>query len=72
MVNVVNQNVPICPECKAGMHKRHNPFGVYYICADCKQPWRVIDSHKSDCEVVITNNNNEALVYLGGLNEKEG
>ncbi len=69
MISIINQNVPICPLCKAGMFKRLNKFGEYYVCHDCKDPWRVIDAHKSDCEVVVTNNNDEALAYIGGKKE---
>lgn len=66
MISVINRNTPICPLCKAGMFERLNMFGIHYICHDCKEPWRVIDTHKSDCELVITNNNEEALAYIGG------
>jgi len=66
MISVISRNVPICPICKAGMFERPNKFGIHYVCYDCKEPWRVIDIHKSDCELVVTNNDNEALAYIGG------
>ena len=69
MISVINQNTPICPLCKASMFKRINKFGIHYVCLDCKEPWRVIDTHKSDYELVITNNNIEALAYIGGKKE---
>ena len=66
MLTVINQNVPICPVCKASMHKRFCMFGIHYVCDDCKKIFRVLDYHKSDCELVVTDNNDEALAYLGG------
>jgi len=69
VISVISRNVPICPSCKAGMFERPNKFGIHYVCHDCKEPWRVIDTHKSDRELVITNSNIEALAYIGGKKE---
>lgn len=56
MKNVINQNVPICPECKAGMHLRHNMFGRIYICCSCNKIWRDIGVGQVENEVIITDN----------------
>ena len=65
MIAVINQNVPICPDCKSGMHKRYNMFGVVYICVDHNHVWRVLDNHENDNELVVTDNHLEAEAYDG-------
>lgn len=56
MVTTISQNVPICPACKAMMHKRHYGYSVYFICADCKSIWKVLDEGKAEIELVISDN----------------
>lgn len=65
MVTVINQNVPICPKCASGMHKRYNMFGIVYICNDNNHIWRVVDRNKNDNEIVVTDNHLEAEAYNG-------
>jgi len=55
MVTVISQNVPICPICKAMIHKRLYSNHVYYICADCKSIWKVLDNGQSEIELMISN-----------------
>lgn len=56
MITIINQNVPIYPKCASGMYKRHNMFGVHYICVDQKHIFRVISEYKADNEIMVTDN----------------
>ena len=64
MLTVVNQNVPICPKCASGMHKSYTKLSVIYICLDHNHIWRVLDCHKNDNELVVSDNSYECDLYL--------
>lgn len=56
MKHIINQKVPICPECKAGMHIRRNMFGRFYICNDCNKILRDIGIGQVENEIIVTDN----------------
>ena len=66
MTAIVNQNVPICPVCASGMHKRYNIFGCHYICIDNNHVFRVLGTNKAENEIVVTDNVLEEAQYKGG------
>jgi tRNA(Ile2) C34 agmatinyltransferase TiaS len=50
----IYQNVPICPDCKALMLKRHQGDKSYYHCFDCMKIVQVIDHGKMENELICT------------------
>ena len=56
MVKILQQNVPMCPVCGALMKRRHYGEHTYFICADCKAIWKVLDGGQAEIELVITDN----------------
>ena len=54
MIVKVYQNVPICPDCKALMLKRHQGEESYYHCVDCMKILKVIDIGCVENELICT------------------
>lgn len=65
MITTISQNVPICPKCKAAMHKRIYGYSKYMICADCKSIWQIVGNGQSEIELVISDNDLETEAYDG-------
>lgn len=55
---VIQQNVPICPNCSAMMWKRYQGNHLYFICNDCKEIFKVIENGQAEIELLATNNVN--------------
>lgn len=51
---IINQNVPICPKCKAGLSRAVQDKDVYYFCLDCMSIYKVIGTGKAENELIIT------------------
>ncbi len=62
MKYTINQKVPSCPVCAAGMHKRanmhlnHTQLGGIYICNDCNGIYRVLGVGQIENEIVVSDN----------------
>lgn len=54
MIQTLQQNVPICPECKALMLTRTQNGSLFFACVDCKAIFKVIGKGKADIELVVT------------------
>lgn len=55
-MEIIQTNVPTCPECGAGM--RLNPITLEYMCFDCNSRYKVIDHGNNDREVICERRNN--------------
>lgn len=56
MKYIINQKVPSCPMCAAGMHLSHTPLGRIYICKDCNGIFRVLGVGQIENEIIVGNN----------------
>lgn len=63
MKYIINQKVPSCPVCAAGMHLSHTPLGRIYICNDCNGIFRVLGVGQIENEVKVSDN-------IGEVDEK--
>ena len=67
MKYIINQKVPSCPRCAAGMHMRknmhlnHTPLGGIYICKDCNGIFRVLGVGQIENEIVVGDNMNDEV-----------
>ena len=50
---IINQNVPICPECKAMLFKRIQNHKTYYCCLDCMSIFALQGVGKSENELIV-------------------
>lgn len=50
----IYQNVPICPECKGMMLKRHQAQDIFYHCVDCMKILKVVDNGVVENELIVT------------------
>lgn len=53
MLNVITQNVPICPKCKASLLPKHQVY-MYFFCIDCMSIYRVVGNGKAENELIVT------------------
>ena len=63
---VLNQNTPICPDCKAGMFKVERKGNVYLVCQDCHKTYEVLDYGTADNEIVVSDDILEIHEYRLG------
>lgn len=56
---IITQTVPICPNCKAMLCKRHQDNNVFYFCYDCMKIYKVIGTGDAEIELVITDKEEE-------------
>lgn len=68
---VLNQNTPICPECKAGMFKVERKGITYVVCHDCHKTYEVLDGGKADNEITVSDDNLEIYEYRLRQNEED-
>lgn len=63
---VLNQNTPICPECKAGMFKVERNNVLYVVCHDCHKTYEVLDYGTAGNEIVVSDDILEIHEYRLG------
>ena len=63
---VLNQNTPICPDCKSGMFKVERKGNVYLVCQDCRKTYEVLDYGTADNEIVVSDDILEIYEYRLG------
>ena len=68
---VLNQNTPICPECKAGMFKVERNNVLYVVCHDCHKTYEVLDYGTADNEIIVSDDNLEIYEYHLRKNKEE-
>ena len=54
MITKIYQNVPICPDCKGLMLKRHQANAAFFHCVDCMKILKVIDIGGAENELITT------------------
>lgn len=54
MIQTLQQNVPICPECKALMLTRTQNGSLFFACVDCKAIFKVVGKGKAEIELLVT------------------
>ena len=51
---VIQQNVPMCPECSAMMSTRHQKGKMYLFCHDCLKILQILDNGQSEIELLCS------------------
>ena len=68
---ILNQNTPICPECKAGMFKAERKGVMYVVCHDCHKTYEILDGSTADNEIAVSDDNLEIYEYHLRQNKEE-
>lgn len=62
MKHIINQKVPSCPRCAAGMHLSHTQLGRIYICKDCNGIFRVLGVGQIENEIIVGDNLSDEVI----------
>jgi hypothetical protein len=57
---IVQQDVPMCPKCKAMMWQRHQDKDLYYVCHDnISHVYKVTSIGQAEIELIVTDTKEE-------------
>lgn len=59
---IIQQNVPMCPECSAMMSIRHQKGHMYFFCHDCLNIYKVVERGQAEIELIVTDGTDEEAV----------
>ena len=56
---VIQQNIPICPNCSALMTRRYGKDKeLYFVCPDCNAIYKFMENGQTDNELIVTDESN--------------
>ena len=57
---VIQQNVPMCPDCSGMMATRHQGGKTYFFCHDCLSIYQVLENGQAEIELLVSNKEEES------------
>lgn len=59
-VIIIQQNVPMCPECSSLMSTRHQDGKLFFFCHDCLHIYKVIENGQAEIELLVSDEQEES------------
>ena len=57
---VIQQNVPMCPNCSGMMSTRHQDDKIFFFCHDCMSIFQVFDNGQAEIELIVSDKEEES------------